>query len=139
MTLSSRSSAAHWLVPAWRPMSGALVAAISLSTRLRQWSHALGLLESARHSRTKPSAALYTAAIDACGAGGHWTTALTLLDELQSKTTPDVVCFGAVLAALSAGAMWERSLATLASMQALRIDINLACATEAVPVSAMVP
>eukprot|EP00439_Symbiodinium_sp_Y106_P051533 s2897_g6.t2 len=115
-------------------MSGTL-AAITASTQLRRWSHALDLLESSRHLRLKPSAALYTAAIDACGAGGRWATALKLFDELQSMMTPDVACFGAVIAAFSTGAVWERCLSTLTSMSEWRIDVNIACATEAVAAS----
>ena len=115
-------------------MSGTL-AAITASSQLRRWSQALDLLESSRHLRVKPSAALYTAAIDACGAGGHWASAVKLFDELQSMMTPDVVCFGAVIAALSTSTVWERCLATLTSMYEWRIDINIACATEAVPAS----
>ena len=129
----SRFLVANWLV-AWLPMSGTL-AAITASSQLRRWSQALDLLESSRHLRVKPSAALYTAAIDACGAGGHWASAVKLFDELQSMMTPDVVCFGAVIAALSTSTVWERCLATLTSMYEWRIDINIACATEAVPAS----
>ena len=114
-------------------MSGALTAAIAKSAQLRRWSHALALLEASQHARLKPTAALYTAGIDACRAGGRWIAALKLLADLRLTLVPDVVCYGAVLTALSGSALWERCLDMLTSMSEWRIDINAACATEAVP------
>ena len=116
-------------------MAGAVTAAIARSAQLRQWSRALALLESSQQARLKPTAALYTAAIDACGAGGHWAAALKLLANLQLVLVPDVICYGAVLSALSTDALWEQGLSMLISMHDWRIEVNLACATQAVPIS----
>jgi pentatricopeptide repeat domain-containing protein 1 len=130
------------LVPDTRTLNAALKAFAG------QWRLATSVLRSlpARYPSVRPDARSYAAAIGACGRGGKWREAVSLLrametgtlsrraqrdgdggededeDETVARATvavprPDEYCYAAALGALAEAKQWRLALAVLGRMQ----------------------
>ena len=76
--------------------------AIAAHAKARRWRQALGVLRSLPEQGLTPNTVHYNAAINACGRGGKWSVALSLLDELNSggPLRPNEYTFTTTIAAL---------------------------------------
>lgn len=95
-----------------------------------QWSRSFRLLRLARAARFQHNLVSYTAAVDACGAGGIWKDARGLLAEMrQVAQRPGVITYHSMLDAHAADA-WQRGLDAFRLMQGEGVKWTaLACDT----------
>ena len=97
--------------------------------RARQWQHSLAILSTAPACRAQLGSTLV-----AFSAGVLWANALLLLrrSRRSRSSEPDAGAFAAVLGACGAARRWEQCLELLQEMHDGRVEMNLACYTEAV-------
>lgn len=105
-------------------------ARIALAGRARQWQLALTLPATLRRPGSRGAdTALFNAAIDACGRGGAWQSALQLWVDLQAaRLSPDVIGATAVVNACGRALQWARALALFEKAKELlqeRVDSGL--------------
>lgn len=91
--------------------------------RSGRWQQARALVEelceesASNRGGEPPDAGLFSAAISACEAGGHWRLALDLLTAMRARRVePDVGCFTAAMQALAAAGQVDAGLRLLRSM-----------------------
>ena len=93
---------------------------IAKHARARNWRAALDVLRGLESA----NAVHFNAAIDACGKGGRWEEALSLLREMGSAgVRPDAFSFSSAISAQAkAPDGWRRALALLRLMHMLGLD-----------------
>lgn len=97
--------------------------------RARQWQQSLALLSTVPECRAQLGSTLV-----AFSAGVLWANALLLLrsSRRSRSSEPDAGAVAAVLGACGAARRWEQCLELLEEMCDRRVEMNLACYTEAV-------
>ncbi|CAE7482365.1 unnamed protein product [Symbiodinium microadriaticum] len=85
-------------------------AAVTALVRSSDWHRALELFQATRERGEVVDAALLTAALAACGAGGRWEEALQLLKDVPEKQCADVQTWNAAIAACASAGRWEEAL-----------------------------
>jgi len=101
--------------------------------RKRDWRAALAVLRSLEE---RANAVHYNAAIDACGKGGQWKQALSLLREMSAADLPlDSFSFSSAISAQAkAPDGWRRALALLRAMRMQGLPQSRYCHNAAVSV-----
>lgn len=96
--------------------------------RARQWQQSLALLSTVPECRAQLGSTLV-----AFSAGVLWANALLLLrsSRRSRSSEPDAGAVAAVLGACGAARRWEQCLELLEEMCDRRVEMNLACYTEA--------
>ena len=68
----------------------------------------------------------FNAAISACGKGGQWQRALSLLDDMRKAgATMDVISFSAAVSACENGGQWQRASSLLDDMRQAGVRVDM--------------
>ncbi|CAE7859205.1 unnamed protein product, partial [Symbiodinium microadriaticum] len=89
--------------------------AMKASSRGQKWVHAILQLSAAPAWRVVPNEVVLSGAIDSCGQGLSWDTALHMLS--QPAATKDSICHNAALDALQASGRWLQGVKLLQKMR----------------------
>ncbi|CAE8694320.1 unnamed protein product [Polarella glacialis] len=100
----------------------AYTVAISACKNVRQWQHALQLIQDMITAGVFPDVAAFNAAISACGKAGQWLPSLLLLkDMVDEGLSPDVISFNVALEATAVSKQGKLALNLLAAMRKQRL------------------
>ncbi|CAK0819864.1 unnamed protein product [Prorocentrum cordatum] len=76
-----------------------------------------------RVAKVVPDVISYSAATSACGKGGEWQQALSLISQMRLATVkPDGFTYSAGISACETGEQWQRALALIREMRETKLE-----------------